>query len=107
MKGPSLGPGGEDITWPDQVAPRGRRKSSTRKVKPQTSNTSGCPLPSPAGTPLHVVCAVGELGRVLLLLLITCLLCVRSLALLRCSRLPPFPLPFGALSLGGPLAGCW
>ena len=21
MKGPQLGPGGEDITWPDQVAP--------------------------------------------------------------------------------------
>ena len=38
MKGPPLGPGGEDITWPDQVAPRGRRTPSTRKVKPQTSN---------------------------------------------------------------------
>ena len=40
MKGPPLGPGGEDITWPDQVAPRGRRTSSTRNVKPQTSNLS-------------------------------------------------------------------
>ena len=38
MEGPPLGPGGEDITWPDQVAPRGRNASSTRKIKPQTSN---------------------------------------------------------------------
>ena len=38
MEGPPLGPGGEDITWPDQVAPRGRKASSTRKIKPQTSN---------------------------------------------------------------------
>ena len=38
MKGPPLGPGGEDISWPNQVAPRGPRTSSTRKVKPQTSN---------------------------------------------------------------------
>ena len=38
MEGPSLGPGGEDITWPDQVAPGGRKASDTRKIKPQTSN---------------------------------------------------------------------
>ena len=38
MEGPPLGPRGEDITWPDQVAPRGRKASSTRKMKPQTSN---------------------------------------------------------------------
>ena len=38
MKGPPLGPRGEDITWLDQVAPRGRKASSTRKLKPQTSN---------------------------------------------------------------------
>ena len=38
MEGPPLGPGEEDITWPDQVAPRGRKASSTRKIKPQTSN---------------------------------------------------------------------
>ena len=38
MEGPPLGPGGEDISWPDQVAPRGRKASSTRKFKPQTSN---------------------------------------------------------------------
>ena len=38
MEGPPLGTGGGDITWPDQVAPRGRKASSTRKIKPQTSN---------------------------------------------------------------------
>ena len=38
MKGPPLGPCGEDITWPDQVAPRVRKASSTCKIKPQTSN---------------------------------------------------------------------
>ena len=38
MKGPLPGPGGEDITCPDKVAPRGRKVSSTRQVKPQTSN---------------------------------------------------------------------
>ena len=38
MQGSPLGPSGEDITWPDQVAPRGRRKLITRQVKPQTSN---------------------------------------------------------------------
>ena len=36
MKGPPLGPGGEDITWPNQVAPRGQRTPSTCKIKPQT-----------------------------------------------------------------------
>ena len=38
LEGPPLGPGGEDITWPDQVARWGRKASSTRKIKPQTSN---------------------------------------------------------------------
>ena len=38
LGGPPLGPGGEDLTWPDQVAPRGRKESSTRKIKPETSN---------------------------------------------------------------------
>ena len=38
MEGPRLGPGREDITWPDQVAPRGRKAASGRKFKPQTSN---------------------------------------------------------------------
>ena len=42
MEGPPLGPCGEDITWPDQVAPRGRKASSTRKIKPQTSNRMAC-----------------------------------------------------------------
>ena len=35
MKGPPLGAGGEDITWPDQVAPRGRMSLVPAK---QTSN---------------------------------------------------------------------
>ena len=47
MEGPPLGPGGEDITWPDQVAPRGRKASSTRKIKRQTSNLQRRPLPPP------------------------------------------------------------
>ena len=52
MEGPPLGPGGEDITWPDQVAPRGRKASSTRKNKPQTSNLrhsvpTRIPIPGP------------------------------------------------------------
>ena len=38
MKGPPLGPGGEHITWSDQVAPRGRKASSNRNLKPQTSD---------------------------------------------------------------------
>ena len=37
-RAPPLGPAGEDITWPNQVAPWGRKASSTRKIKPQTSN---------------------------------------------------------------------
>ena len=41
MKGPPIGSGGEDITWPDQVGSRGRKASSTRKIKHQTSNLSG------------------------------------------------------------------
>ena len=44
LEGPPLGPSGEDITWPDQVAPRGRKASSTRKIKPQTSNLINCRL---------------------------------------------------------------
>ena len=38
MKGPSLGPAWEDINWPDKVAPRDQKASSTREIKPQTSN---------------------------------------------------------------------
>ena len=41
MKGPPLGPGRKDITWPDQVAPRCQKASSTRKTKRQTSNLKG------------------------------------------------------------------
>ena len=54
MEGPPLGPGGEDITWPDQVAPRGRKASSTRKIKPQTSNPgfTGLGAPSLPGFPV-------------------------------------------------------
>ena len=37
LGGPPIGPGVEDITWPDQVAPWGRKACSTRKIKPQTS----------------------------------------------------------------------
>ena len=56
MEGPPLGPGGEDITWPDQVAPRGRKASSTRKIKPQTSNLSGV-RPGPTSRWPWVRCA--------------------------------------------------
>ena len=38
MRGPPLGPGREDIPWPDQVAPRSLMASSTRKIKPEISN---------------------------------------------------------------------
>ena len=52
LKGPPVEPGGEDITWLDQVAPRGRKASSTRKIKHQTSNIlSVCGL---TGTPERV-----------------------------------------------------
>ena len=53
MEGPPLGAGGEDITWPDQVAPRGRKASSTRKIKPQTSNLKAwlTGIPGPLGPP--------------------------------------------------------
>ena len=42
MKGPPLGPGGEDITWPNQVAPRGQKASSTRKIKTQNPKPIIC-----------------------------------------------------------------
>ena len=40
MTGPPLGPGGEDITWIDQVAPRGERRLVPAKsnLQPRTSN---------------------------------------------------------------------
>ena len=42
MQGPPPGPFGEDITWPDQVAPRGRRRLVPEKssLKPQTATAS-------------------------------------------------------------------
>ena len=49
LEGPPLGPDGEDITWPDQVAPRGRKASSTRKITPQTSNQIVDPNSPPGG----------------------------------------------------------
>ena len=59
MEGPPLGPVREDIIWPDQVAPRGRKASSTRKIKPRTSNPVQC-SPRLGGT---LVCAAQHLKR--------------------------------------------
>ena len=65
MEGPPLGPGGEDITWPDQVAPRGRKASSTRKIKPQTSNHGHLALVHQFARPVYFVCGVrGHLALV-------------------------------------------
>ena len=58
MEGPPLVPGGEDITWPDQVAPRGRKASSTRKIKPQTPSPR--PLYRGAGRPGAAVRVSGQ-----------------------------------------------
>ena len=55
MKGPPLGPVGEDITWPEQVAPRGRRTSSTRNVKPQTSHRTPGSLAVLARSPMRLL----------------------------------------------------
>ena len=38
MKGIPLGPDWEDITWPDQVAPRDGKASSTLNLKTTTAN---------------------------------------------------------------------
>ena len=60
MKGLPLGPGAEDITWPHQVAPWGRRAPGNGNIKPQTSNLpapgvcprpADAPLPPPSRTP--------------------------------------------------------
>ena len=51
---------------------------------------SGCPLPSLAGTPFHVVCAFRALGPVALLVVPACPFRVCALALSRCP--PPAPL---------------
>ena len=52
---------------------------------------SGCPLPSPAGTPFHAVCAFHGLGPVALLVFPACPLRVCALALSRRPR--PSSLP--------------
>ena len=58
MEGPPLRPGGEDITWPN---PRGRKASSSRKIKSQTSNPIGAPHSrDPAGVPRMIG---GEIDR--------------------------------------------
>ena len=49
MKAPPLGPGGEDITWPDQVGLGSRKASSTRNLKPQNLK----PQTHRAGTPVN------------------------------------------------------
>ena len=40
MRGPPLGPGGEDMTWSDQVAPRAERRLVPAKsnLKPKTTS---------------------------------------------------------------------
>ena len=42
MEGSRLGPGGDDITWPDQVAPGAEERLVPEKsyLKPQTSSWS-------------------------------------------------------------------
>ena len=55
---------------------------------------SGCPLPSLAGTPFHVVCAFRELGPVALLVFPACPLRVCALALPR----RPLPAPLGGVA---------
>ena len=78
MEGPPLGSGGEDITWPDQVAPRGRKASGTCKIKPQTSklivfllctllhHLSLCPVLSPCSPFLSLVACTSCCLRALL-----------------------------------------
>ena len=68
MKGPPLGPGGGDITWPDQVAPRSRMVSSTRKIKPQTSNLyKGLRILNREGrVGIYVSCALCSLCAILI-----------------------------------------
>ena len=51
---------------------------------------SGCPFPSLAGTPFHVVCAFRTLGPVALLVVPACPFRVCALALSRCPLPPPW-----------------
>ena len=55
---------------------------------------SGCPLPSLAGTPFHVVCAFRALGPVARLVVPACPFRVCALALSRC----PLPPPLGGVA---------
>ena len=41
MKGPPLGPGGENITWPDKAAPQSRKALSPQNLKCQNFKTFG------------------------------------------------------------------
>ena len=66
---------------------------------------SGCPVPSPAGTLFHVVCAYCGLGPVALWVRTPCPLCVHALSLPRCWR-PLSPLFYLRFSRG-PRAGRW
>ena len=50
---------------------------------------SGCPFPSPAGTPFHAVCAFRGLGLVALRVRAARLLGVGALVLPRCTHQPP------------------
>ena len=63
MKGPPLGPGGEPITWPDQMGPLGRRTSSTPENKPQTSRAH--PGPSQTCAPFAPTMSVRIFGHFL------------------------------------------
>ena len=40
-KGPPLGAGGEEITWPDEVARWNRKASNTRHLKPENLKIQG------------------------------------------------------------------
>ena len=66
---------------------------------------SCCPLPLPAGTPFHVVCAFCELSRVALLVCVACTLPGYLFALLRCSRLVTSPCTFARALREVPLHG--
>ena len=63
MESPPLGPAGEDITWPNQVAPRGRKASSTTQNKPQTSNLKSYTVRTSRGLPLNASYACTNMHR--------------------------------------------
>ena len=63
----------------------------------------GCPLPSPAGTPFHAVCAFRELGPVTLLVVPACPLRVCALALPR----RPLPPPLDGVACALPRSRHW